>query len=124
MHSVPDSLGFGIQLDDDDGLKISSEADLWTLSDAEVLEVLRRARALRKARAGLRQKVIARDNGRCRYCGSRTFSDTRVDWVVPLAQGGLTELDNLVSACELCHAEKSGRTLKQSKMTLLDPLPA
>ncbi len=124
MHTVPDSVGFGISLDDEDGLQIPSEEQLWMLSDTEMLQVLKRARALRKQREGMRQRVMERDNSRCRYCGCRTYGQALIDYVMPLARGGRTELDNLVSACESCHAQKRGRTLDQAGMALMDVLPA
>ena len=51
--------------------------------------------------AALRAAVLKRDNFTCRYCGSG--ADTpgirfEIDHLVPVAQGGPTVIDNLVTA--------------------------
>lgn len=56
----------------------------------------------------LRDAVFARDDGRCRYCGSQ--GPFHIDHVIPWASGGPTEIDNLVLACVPCNLSKGART--------------
>jgi hypothetical protein len=62
--------------------------------------------------AQLRFTVLLRDGFRCRYCG-RTAAEPgvglHVDHVVPLAAGGATCEDNLMTACSECNLGKSTR---------------
>lgn len=51
------------------------------------------------------------DGAFCAYCGSVVSGV--VDHVVPVVQGGLSESDNLVAACDTCNAEKSDLTPDQ-----------
>ena len=62
--------------------------------------------------AALRAAVLKRDNFTCRYCGSG--ADTpgirfEIDHLVPVAQGGPTVIDNLVTACASCNRGKSAK---------------
>lgn len=79
-----------------------------------------KARARRKATvvpdppvsARLRFTVLERDQFRCRYCGvAAPDVPLHVDHIVPLAAGGRTVLDNLVTACRDCNLGKAGRLL-------------
>ena len=72
-----------------------------------------RRRRLPKRRQGstrawrnLRQHVLQRDRGRCRYCGRLA---SHVDHVVPVVRGGPTHESNLVAACADCNLEKGAR---------------
>lgn len=58
----------------------------------------------------LRGAVIARDRGRCRYCGAMPVGRRRhLDHVRPVFRGGRTEVSNLVVACSACNSAKSAR---------------
>jgi 5-methylcytosine-specific restriction endonuclease McrA len=57
----------------------------------------------------IRNQVLERDGRRCAYCGSLE-GPFHVDHVVPLIQGGTSDLDNLTVACRACNCGKSGRT--------------
>ena len=73
---------------------------------------VRRARDPLPAR--LRFGILHRDGFRCRYCGrtSRTPGVVlHVDHVVPVAAGGATTEDNLLTACEECNLGKSTRAV-------------
>lgn len=71
------------------------------------LDQIRRERA--KMTPKLRFTVLKRDNFTCQYCGARASDGVRlhVDQIVPVSRGGLTELDNLTIACEMCNIGKS-----------------
>lgn len=57
--------------------------------------------------AKLRFDVMRRDNFRCHYCG-RTGEqvELEVDHIIPVAKGGKSELNNLVTACKECNRGK------------------
>ena len=56
----------------------------------------------------VRKKVFARDNYRCRLCGSA--GRLECDHIVPLRAGGNPfELRNLQTLCRSCHIKKSAR---------------
>jgi 5-methylcytosine-specific restriction endonuclease McrA len=54
-----------------------------------------------------RRDVLERDAYRCRRCGAITA--LHIDHVVPVAAGGLTEIDNLQTLCALCNWKKGAR---------------
>lgn len=57
----------------------------------------------------LRFRVLQRDNFRCQYCGraARDGAILHLDHVVPVAAGGATSEDNLITACDTCNLGKS-----------------
>lgn len=84
-----------------------------------------RANALKKAKP-LREKIVARDKGRCRYCGIRVnWSDRKspsggtYDHVDP---DGPNTLENVVTACRRCNGRKRDRTPEEWG-TPLRPVP-
>lgn len=63
--------------------------------------------------AGLRFAVLRRDGFRCAYCGRGEPEGVKlhIDHIVPVARGGRTELENLVTACATCNIGKSASDL-------------
>jgi hypothetical protein len=62
-----------------------------------------------------RAPLIERDGSSgCVYCGSN--GPTCIDHMVPIAQGGNDDLDNLAFACKGCNSGKAGRTPEQASM--------
>jgi hypothetical protein len=60
----------------------------------------------------LRFEVFKRDYFTCQYCGAQPPAVVLViDHVTPVAGGGLTTADNLVTACEACNQGKGARSL-------------
>lgn len=57
------------------------------------------------------QSVLERYWFRCVWCGSDAGSLT-VDHVIPLSNGGLHHVDNLVPACRSCNSRKGARLWK------------
>jgi len=56
----------------------------------------------------LRFEVFKRDGFTCQYCGAHPPGVLlHCDHIDPVANGGLTEIDNLVAACEACNLGKS-----------------
>jgi hypothetical protein len=57
----------------------------------------------------LRFQILRRDNHACRYCGAKApESILVVDHIVPVALGGETVPENLVTACQDCNQGKAG----------------
>jgi hypothetical protein len=48
----------------------------------------------------LRDIVLKRDNNKCYYCGR--YGDT-IDHIIPISEGGLDILENLVCSCKRCN---------------------
>ncbi|MFD7643838.1 HNH endonuclease [Kitasatospora sp. NPDC059795] len=63
-----------------------------------------------------RRGVLARDQHRCAYCGSRA---TTVDHLVPRSRGGADSWLNTVAACAEDNQRKADRTPEQAGMRLL-----
>jgi hypothetical protein len=60
----------------------------------------------------LRFEVFKRDYFTCRYCGAQPPDVVLVvDHVIPVALGGPSTLDNLITACEPCNQGKAARSL-------------
>lgn len=55
-----------------------------------------------------KQKVLKRDNYRCRYCGAVNVP-FEFDHVYPHAKGGETTLENVVTSCIPCNRKKSAK---------------
>lgn len=65
-------------------------------------------RAADKPNAQLRWQVLRRDEHRCAYCGSGPLESRLViDHVMPVALGGATTFDNLVTSCTACNQGKA-----------------
>lgn len=70
-----------------------------------------------------RQRIIARDMSRCRYCGKKTRGlHLNLDHVIPYTHGGGRSDDNLVVACRRCNMRKRDMSPEQAGMALL-PCP-
>ncbi len=66
-----------------------------------------------------RINLMARDNFRCQYCGSKpSRSELNLDHVVPRSLGGHSTWENVVTSCVDCNRRKGGRTPKQAQMLL------
>ena len=67
-------------------------------------------------KAGQRERIIAKTDGRCGYCGGRPVGkDLQVDHMIPRNRGGDTIDDNLVTACKRCNNLKKTKTPKEFK---------
>jgi 5-methylcytosine-specific restriction endonuclease McrA len=65
--------------------------------------------------AWARSGVIARDGGRCAYCGGHA---TTIDHVLPRSRGGRNTWRNTVAACGGCNQRKGDRTPAEARMPL------
>jgi 5-methylcytosine-specific restriction endonuclease McrA len=67
-----------------------------------------------------RANIYARDDHRCQYCAeSFPTAELTFDHVVPVAQGGRKDWENIVTCCIPCNRRKGGRTPEQAGMHLI-----
>ena len=63
-----------------------------------------------------RANIYARDNHSCQYCGEAfPTSELTFDHVVPVAQGGRKDWENIVTCCVTCNRRKGGRTPAEAR---------
>ena len=69
-----------------------------------------------------RANIYARDDHTCQYCGDGfPTSELTFDHVVPVAQGGRKDWENIVTCCVTCNRRKGGRTPAEAGMHLMRP---
>lgn len=63
---------------------------------------------VKKPSLSRRFRVLQRDKFTCQYCGGTPQKGyvLNVDHVIPRSKGGSNEIENLITACELCNAGK------------------
>ncbi len=67
-----------------------------------------------------RANIYARDRHRCQYCGhGAPMSELTFDHVIPVAQGGRKDWENIVTCCINCNRRKGGRTPEEAGMRLI-----
>ena len=63
-----------------------------------------------------RFNVFLRDKFSCQYCGDR--KDLTFDHLLPKSRGGLTDWNNVVTACSSCNVKKGGKLYKDCDLKL------
>ena len=63
-----------------------------------------------------RFNVFLRDKFSCQYCGDR--KDLTFDHLLPKSRGGLTDWNNVVTACSSCNVRKGGKLYKDCDLQL------
>ena len=67
-----------------------------------------------------RANIYARDDHSCQYCGEVfATAELTFDHVVPVAQGGRKDWENIVTCCITCNRKKGGRTPTEAGMHLI-----
>ncbi len=67
-----------------------------------------------------RANIYARDDHSCQSCGEVfPTSELTFDHVVPVAQGGRKDWENIVTCCIACNRRKGGRTPIEAHMRLI-----
>jgi 5-methylcytosine-specific restriction endonuclease McrA len=67
-----------------------------------------------------RANIYARDRHRCQYCGHMApLSELTFDHVIPVAQEGRKDWENIVTCCINCNRRKGGRTPEEAGMHLI-----
>lgn len=74
----------------------------------------------------LRERVLARDGGFCRYCGlgglrGANASHLAIDHIVPRCRGGRDRMGNLVVSCKSCNTRKGVATPDELGWLVLPP---
>ncbi len=72
---------------------------------------------MRHISADLRRAVFERDNYTCQYCGC-SGDDVRleIDHIIPVSRGGVSDIRNLVTACEACNRSKSDKLISHEAL--------
>ena len=71
-------------------------------------------------RPSLRNRVLSRDNNRCRWCGfANSTRQLEADNIVPESKGGETTLENLQCLCSACNKIKG--TVQLDPMAIQPP---
>lgn len=72
--------------------------------DINALKQLQKNRAVE---AKLRVRVFKRDKYKCKMCGrspqDRTDVEIHAHHIIPWGEGGVTDVDNLITLCHTCH---------------------
>jgi 5-methylcytosine-specific restriction endonuclease McrA len=65
--------------------------------------------------------LFGRDRNVCAYCGEHfdNYHHLSRDHIMPRSRGGENTWMNCVTACKVCNANKSDRTLQEARMELL-----
>lgn len=89
------------------------QALLKKRESAEFMRKIERSKMTLK----MRMAVLERDGWRCQICGARQEDGAtlHVDHIVPLAQGGKTEMSNLQTLCDMCNLGKRDRILQRKQ---------
>lgn len=86
----------------------------------EVIRLTRYDRLPRREAAFTRHNIYEHYRYRCCYCGGRFGTrELNLDHVLPKSRGGLTNWDNIVTACLPCNGRKANRLPKEAGMRLL-----
>ena len=64
-----------------------------------------------------RFNVFLRDRFTCQYCGVR--KDLTFDHLLPKSKGGMTDWENVVTACSTCNVHKGGKLYKDCGLILI-----
>jgi 5-methylcytosine-specific restriction endonuclease McrA len=94
----------------------------FSLKLPSVIRLLRRIRMRRRAEyvPFSRANIYARDRHSCQYCGHAfSIAELTFDHVIPVAQGGRKDWENIVTCCIGCNRRKGGRTPDQAGMRLI-----
>ena len=66
-----------------------------------------------------RQRIYAKTDGHCAYCGREiTLQQMQVDHIVPLYNGGTDDMQNYLPACRSCNNYKHALTLEKFRAAL------
>lgn len=93
----------------------------FSIKVPSIIRFLKGLKSKKKAIKFSRENVYARDEGRCQYCSCKVpRPEATYDHVLPRAQGGKTEWNNIVIACMDCNQKKGNRTPEKAGMRLMN----
>ena len=86
-------------------------------------KITNKARSKRPHKYGLykfRFEIFKRDNFKCQYCGSGVVDGARlaVDHIIPIAKGGTTNAENLITSCYACNLGKRDVLLSERALSI------
>ena len=85
-----------------------------------IVRLLRTIHVPRRLLRPNRRNLLLRDDHTCQYCGDAFVKeDLTFDHVVPVAQGGRKDWENIVTCCIPCNRRKGGRTPDEAGMRLV-----
>ena len=87
----------------------------WEMKLPSVISLKEYVQVSRKP-AFTRFNVFLRDKFACQYCGEK--KDLTFDHLLPKSKGGVTDWENVVTACSTCNVKKGGRLYPVSEMRL------
>ena len=67
----------------------------------------------------IRNKIFARDDYTCQYCGKRGGT-LEIDHIIPFSKGGSEKEENLVTTCFDCNRKKRDYFLEELGMSLIN----
>lgn len=104
-----------------DKQKVNEAALRWRKRNPDkVREANRRIKAMRRKNERRQwtpadwDRLVARFDGRCAYCGER--KDLTLDHVVPVSRGGRHAAGNFLPACLSCNSSKSSKFLVEWRL--------
>jgi hypothetical protein len=71
----------------------------------------------------IRFEILKRDNFQCQYCGRTPKKDKCklvIDHIIPRNNGGLTEVNNLITSCEECNLGKTDILLEERQLNKIE----
>jgi len=84
-----------------------------------VLRLLKLIRTLYKTKVPFSKKnIIARDTGKCAYCGHKEDQRMTIDHVIPRSRGGKSTWENCVATCKKCNSSKGNKTPREAGIFL------
>lgn len=108
----------GIFVLDDDKVTVKAYLD-DSMNEIKPKEPKEKARKRRKLLPAEREMIYKAMDGRCAYCGKKIDQkDMCVDHVIPLAAGGLDDLENMRCSCRACNHYKATMSISAFRRML------
>lgn len=107
---VCEECGAGRQVSRGTKVDVGPVAVETAMCDAEFVSVRGRGKPTWRVSAKRRKAILARDERRCRIPGCRNCRDLRIHHIQGVSEGGMNDMENLVTVCDGHHtAHHEGR---------------
>ena len=68
-----------------------------------------------------RKRIHESCNGMCAYCGCELrYEDMQIDHIMPLINGGMDVIENMLPACRCCNHRKGSENLERYRQSVSD----